>query len=353
MDVWESRAFRDEALVWIDRELQRQGRHRTGEVEARVRSWAAVYRVPTDEGAGWFKAEGPGQAFEVALYGVLQRFAPDHVLHPWAVEPDRHWLLLPDGGEILRTVLDENPDRVATAMAAFLPQYAQLQLELMPHVDQLLAAGVVDMSPAMMPQRFDEAVAAARLYVDAVGVGGGEQPSDDGTPGRTAEEVEEVYVRVLTRRDHYVEQCARLAAGPVPVSIQHDDLHHGNVFVTAPGEQTRFFDWGDAVVAHPFATLLVTLRVLCEQVHVETDHPVVRHVRDTYLEVFADYAPHDELVALLENACDVAKVTRSLTWVRELATMPPEQATRWAPGVLGWLELLTVDDYLGNVARAD
>ena len=56
----------------------------------------------------------------------------------------------------------------------------------------------------------------------------------------------------------YAERCELLAAFGIPETIQHDDLHDGNVFVR--DGRNLFFDWGDSCVSHPFHTLVVTLR---------------------------------------------------------------------------------------------
>ena len=63
-------------------------------------------------------------------------------------------------------------------------------------------------------------------------------------------------LRALSPR--YAEACAELEAAAIGSSIQHDDLHDGNVLAGDGGY--RVIDWGDSGVAHPFATLLVTLR---------------------------------------------------------------------------------------------
>ena len=162
----------------------------------------------------WLKATGPEVAFEVGLYELLVRVAPERVLTPLATDAARGWLLLPDGGP---TLADRGID-----IAAALPVYARLQLDLAPHVEELLALGVADMRPAAMPARFDEALAA---------IGG-----DD---------------RLAALRPAVAEWCERLVASPVPASIDHNDFHGFNILA---GE--RFYDWGDAVVAHPFASML-------------------------------------------------------------------------------------------------
>ena len=48
-----------------------------------------------------------------------------------------------------------------------------------------------------------------------------------------------------------------LASYGVAETLQHDDLHDGQVFVK--DGRNLILDWGDAVVSHPFFTMSVTL----------------------------------------------------------------------------------------------
>ncbi len=92
----------DRAVVWLDEQLTAGGIERTGAVEVpRVRPWGTVMRAPTPRGTVWLKAPGPTTAFEVPLYALLERVVPEHVLKPIAVDVDRGWVLLPDGGPTL------------------------------------------------------------------------------------------------------------------------------------------------------------------------------------------------------------------------------------------------------------
>jgi pimeloyl-ACP methyl ester carboxylesterase len=49
-------------------------------------------------------------------------------------------------------------------------------------------------------------------------------------------------------------------------------------------------------------------------------NPQILRLRDSYLDVFSDLAPHAELVEALELACRVGKIARALTWNRALTT---------------------------------
>jgi len=279
------------AIDWMDDRLAAAGIVRTGPVpEPRVRAWGTVLTAPTDRGPVWLKAPGPRTVFEVGLYEVLAAAVPDRVLTPIAADTERGWLLLPDGGPTLGGDLDT----VLSGLAEVLPRYAVLQRDLSSHVDSMLAAGVTDMRPTAMPARFDEAVEVARSRAD--------HPADDAAIDA-----------VVALRPEFLTWCDRLAASPVPASLDHNDLHPGNVFAAG----TRFYDWGDAVVAHPFASMLVTLGIL-RVVH-DLDDATLHRLRDAYLEPFTDLAPRAELVAEVELACRVAKPARALVWERALA----------------------------------
>ena len=109
-------------------------------------------------GGGWLQAAGPETAFEVELYGLLERVVPERILVPIARDAERGWMVLPDGGVRLGERLDEVD--LVEAMVEVLPRYGGLQRDLGAHTDELLRLGLADMRAAVMPARFEEAVAA-------------------------------------------------------------------------------------------------------------------------------------------------------------------------------------------------
>ncbi|GAA4262448.1 aminoglycoside phosphotransferase family protein [Dactylosporangium darangshiense] len=279
-----------ELVGWLDERLAAAGRRRTGEVEVpRERPWGTVLRTDTDAGGVWLKMPAPTTAFEVELYPVLHRLAPHQVLAPIAADPPLGRLLLPDGGPALRDAF--TGDELDEALIKILPRYAELQRSLMPAVDELLDIGVADMRPAVLPERFEEALEAASIAGD---------------------------VRAVhARRSWFADVAAALADSRVPPSLDHADLHPGNIFA----DGGRFFDWGDSVVAHPFASMLVTLRGATDD-----------RLRDAYLEPFTDLAPRQELLADLRNAMIAGNVIRALTWHRAVVIAGYEHAGAFATG---------------------
>ena len=287
--LWTSNAWREQATGWIDRRLADAGSIRSGEVEqTRVRPWATVLRAPTTDGDVWMKAGGTGTAFEAGLYELLAREAPEHVLVPLAVDAPRGWMLLPDGGA-----------PAGELRAGALAQYARLQRTLEPHVSALPALGVPDMRPQVMPERFEEALEAARASAPSAPPPGAPSPSAASPAGALA--------AVEALRDDVARWCERLAESPVPASLDHNDLHQHNVLGDGP---YRFYDWGDAVVAHAFAVMLVPAKVL--------SGAALGAGRAAYLAEFADVAPPERLAEDLELALRVARIARVLTWERAL-----------------------------------
>ena len=161
MEQWASAEWRQEVTGWVDRQLASSDRTRTGDLEVeRLRPWGTVLRAPTTAGTVFMKAPAPASAFEAGLYQLLVEVVPDRVLHPIALDVEAGWLLLPDGGPVLGEQLDG--DDLLDSLAEVAGQYGQMQLDLAPHVDRLLALGLTDMRPERMAERFDEALVVAR-----------------------------------------------------------------------------------------------------------------------------------------------------------------------------------------------
>ena len=320
--AWSSEAWRRGALDWIDERLGASGIQRLGEPgTGRVRPWSAVLELPTSVGSVWFKATAPATSFEVGLYELLARVEPDFTLKPIASDRRLGWVLLPDGGPTL------GQQRGVERFGAVFPAYARFQLRFAPHAGEAIAVGVGDMRPERLPGRFAEARGLVGDASDA---------------SELAAHLEQMVPAVS-------EWSARLASSELPASLDHNDLHPGNV-LGDPGEGVRLYDWGDAVIAHPFAAMLVPLGVVRSHLGgAALDDPALTRVRDLYLAEFAEFAAHDELVEQLELACRLAKIARALTWERALRTASEqgqEMDGLFATAVAGHLRSLLDDSYL-------
>ncbi|KAB8164220.1 aminoglycoside phosphotransferase family protein [Streptomyces sp. 3MP-14] len=322
---WEDEKWRAQALGWI---TERLARHRLvvggDQVWARLRPWSVVLRVPlTEGGAVWFKANPPRSAYEPAVMAALHRWVPGRVVEPVAVDTARAWSLLPDAGPMFTEVLTNDPEDLG-AWAEMLSQYAQLQREVEPHANKLLAMGVPDFRPQRLVERY-------RCLVESAG---------------SLRDEERRTLRAATPR--FEEWCQRLAESPVACSLDQSDLHPASVLTggraltpsgaLADGGRYLFFDWGDSSVTHPFASLLVVGRVLDERF--DRDPAARTRAWDAYLDAWAERGTGlPELRALAEVACRVAAVCRADTWDRVFPSMLLTTADRDAH-IARWLREL-------------
>jgi hypothetical protein len=289
--TWRDPGWRAGALDWATERLAEQGLVLDGEPEQpHVRAWSTAFRLPVRGGAVWLKSVGPGSSQEPTLVGALGEWVPEHVLVPLAVHPERRLMLLPDGGSTLRAAGGSSS---VDAWEAMLRDYAHLQLELVPHAEEMVGLGVPDARPERLPQL------AAELLADDASL------LLDRPDGLTSERRE----RLVAELGRYGELCRRLADSGIPASLQHDDLHDANVFV-GDGRR-RFFDWGDACVAHPFLSLLVPLRMAARALEVPNGEAVLFRLRDAYLEPWSAHGTSEDLRAQCDLALRVSGRTPS------------------------------------------
>jgi hypothetical protein len=224
---WEDPVWLAAAIAWADEQLHDAGRSRTGDPEQiHLRPWSTVIKIPTTDGATYFKANCAELRYEALVTKLLARRVPERVPPLIAEDLERGWMLMDDGGRRLREVIAE--DRDMSRWDDVLDGAAYIARAMEPDVEEMLAAGVPDLRLAVLPDRYAAVVRAA----------GVDQRFRDAIP------------RVR-------EMAQELASYGVAETLQHDDLHDGQVFVR--GDKQLILDWGDAVISHPFFTLSVTL----------------------------------------------------------------------------------------------
>jgi hypothetical protein len=224
---WRDPAWIAGAHDWIEEKTARLGLDRTGAIEQpHIYPWSTVMRVPTAQGDVWFKANTEQLQHEAALVSMVAQRVPARVPPLLATDLERGWMLMADAGQRLRELVAT--ERSLERWLDILPATARIQLAMEPDVDALLALGVPDMRLATLPDGY------ARL-MDAI----------------DAED------RYRTGHARVVELCQELATFGITETLQHDDLHDGQVFVR--NGTHLVMDWGDACISHPFFTLSVTL----------------------------------------------------------------------------------------------
>ncbi|MFI6423583.1 phosphotransferase [Promicromonospora sp. NPDC050880] len=234
-EVWHA-----EARAWLTDMVAGLGYEVTSVAQPRVRPWSTQLVVETTGGRLWFKAGCAAMRFEPGLLSLLARVVPQEVDAPVAVVQERGWMLTADRGTTLADTHEPRPDDWASVLRT----WARLQRAVADRGDEMRDTGLPDRSPQGTVDRFDAMLDRLTTL-------------PPGHPARLADEV----AKDLHDARPIVERAAHtLAAGPFPTTLQHGDLHPGNVF--AVDGTLRVFDFGDAQWAHPLEALMVPRAVV-------------------------------------------------------------------------------------------
>ena len=237
------------------------------------RPWSTVWRV---DGGLWLKQCKSIWRFEPALTAALAERWPDRM--PEVVEHGDDWLLMRDAGAMV-----ERHDTWLEAIA----RYGELQRGEIAHVDEHLAAGVVDQRNAALPTSYAEMLSRELDWLE---------------PFRRFE-------------PEFARLCAELED---VASINHDDLHIHNVY-----EGGRILDWGDSCISHPFFSLVVTFNFVKDG---------QEEIRDAYLE---GYGGDRETFDL---ALRVGKIAHLFKWLRFRDVLPLEMLAEYDTWFRGWID---------------
>ncbi len=235
--IWQDPDWLAQAHQWIQNELAAQAITITGPIDQfHVRPWSTVMRIPTNHGTVYFKASALVARHDTAVTRIIAQHQPDSIPLVLAIDSERGWMLVADGGQRLREAfkVDKKPLR---DWSAILRNYAVLQMEMAGHVAEMLDAAVPDQRLARLPGLYADILDDTQwLLID--------QPD-----GLTTAE----YERLVAAKPWVGDLCDRLASYAVPASLHHNDLHDGNIFIR--NGRYQFYDWGDSAISHPFFCL--------------------------------------------------------------------------------------------------
>jgi phosphotransferase family enzyme len=278
--AWLAPAFLASAHAWLRATATRHGYAVRAIEQFHVRPWSTVFHATTDRGVLFLKCCGPSQAHEPRLTALLQRIAPRDVPTLIARHQRRDWMVLADGGRKARDVFSSA--ELLREWERVLPRYADLQVALLGRHRELLATGTPDLRLARLPV----------LLRDALGD------------------------RSFAPLAALAARCGELDALGIPPTIEHDDLHDGNLLIRAG--RSAIFDWGDACVTHPFLSLAIALRFAARRARTTVRDRRILRLRDAYLEPFTTFAPSSRLRAAAGLGRRLGLVTRALSWHRVL-----------------------------------
>ncbi len=303
---WARLGWFDRASAWMREQLEGRGYILSAPIE-QIRTWgiSCVLRVQTDHGHGaiFFKVATALPLFgnEPALMNALSERFPDVVPAPLAIEPTQRWMLMRDFGEELRSMPDLERWENATR------RFGQLQLQTVTRIDELLSIGCLDRRLHTLAAQIDPLLA----------------DEDALSPLSEAEHTE---IQALAPR--LKAMCQELASYAVPYTLNHGDLHSGNI----TGQTLLFYDWTDACIAHPFLDLTTLIKDAEEY-----DSGARVLVVNTYLNLWTAYEPIDRLRTMWQLAEPLGALHQAVSYQHILATLEPTSKQEMLTGAADWL----------------
>ncbi|MER7246350.1 hypothetical protein [Kribbella sp. NPDC000426] len=298
---WTSPEWTQAADAWVGCRLAELGRRISGvPVTYRARFWSVVRCYPTVEGLVWFKENNPGHPYEAALVAALARLAPYDVIVPLAVDHERRWLLTDDQGTTL-THAEVADQRVRCSVVRAL---ARLQCAVLGRLDPTAYDGIVELAPH-----------AAGDRVRAV--------AEEWAPLRFDPEL----LRRVARAADVLDRRTASVSDTVPLDLEINDIYPANIFADRSTGvlRPRFFDFGNALWAHPFVSLHGFLDAVADWTRAPLPGPDRDELFTTYLTVWRDHldADPDVLRSDLTATQPLTNVHRLVSWHRLLPHADP------------------------------
>ncbi|MFH1675807.1 MAG: phosphotransferase, partial [bacterium] len=229
-------------------------------------------RIETGAGMVYFKAVSRIYNREIAITRALSEWRPKCIPPPIMIDPRRQWMLF---GEVKGPLLAQ-VDREET-WEETLRFYARLQRDSIRFINEHPGNPLFDMRHDSMCPGID------RMLKDLPKIQAG-----------YSEPLSWKEVIILQRLSPRLKQiCVEMESYSVPCTLEHGDLHPGNIRITKDGPV--FLDWAYSCVTNPFLSVFQLL-------HERKMPGELRYVRDrllwTYLKEWLDFTYDDRLKAL-------------------------------------------------------
>jgi Phosphotransferase enzyme family len=304
-DPWLAGSWLGEASDWIHQQLIARELPPAGPIET-VKSWSVsrVLRVSTTRGDVYFKAVPRLFAAEPVVTRLLAEWCPEHVPDVLAIDAERGWLLVRDGGQKLRA--EPSAYLQARYRRAAMRALAELQRASIDRTADLLAAGATDRRLPQLVGQLDALLAEAASL-------------DDADP--------QLLGRVGTAAPDLRSMAARLGEIGIPDTLVHGDFHPGNVAIR--DREVVIFDWANAGVSHPFLDVVTFL----DEDATGREAPDEDSLREAYLGYWRDYARPARLRQAFELGKTLGALQQAIMYQRIMRGLGPAGRHTCAGGI--------------------
>jgi Phosphotransferase enzyme family len=295
---WAHPGWHVEAHEWIASQIDAAGRQVTGPPEQfGTSSISVVLRIPTDAGDVYFKAVPPLFGHEPALTRELEERHGRRIVPVLATDESRGWMLTADheGAEL------DGDD--TEALRAIVVAYARIQIAWVGDSSRLAALGCPDRALDALEGELEPTLADDQLLSRL-------SPDERARLPALSERLRPAFDRLRTHE--------------IPATLEHGDLHGGNLALRPDGPV--FFDWTDGCVSVPFFSF-VPLFVE------EEPSDAAQLIRDAYLEPWFGEVPSDALLQAFELSQELGALHQAVSYRRIIDATEPSQHWQFAPAL--------------------
>lgn len=259
----------------------------------RAMPWSIVTHFFTSKGSIYLKEMASLFSLEPTLIRALSEWDGDAVPRVIAMNKDLRCFLMEDAGIQLSTYLKTNFQMDLLVKAVTM--CATSQYKAVNQVDVLLSIGVPDWRLSKLPEAYLQLLNQEAILQD---------------DGLTAAEIK------LLRTLHPTVStlCDRLSQYKIPETLEHTDFHDSNLLIK--DDHLTIGDWGDAVISHPFFSLVSYLNSVTRYYDVKERDERYVYLQNVYLNAWLEFASKDQLIEAFQLAKRLRPCQVALSFIR-------------------------------------
>lgn len=204
-------------------------------------AWSSVGRILTSSGYIYIKQIPPLLALEPKVIQILHDKLQANVPVIIDVNKKLNVFLMRDAGKAFYH-FNEGENRISLICNA-ISSYKHIQNKSIPLVNNLIKLGVPDWRVKNLPKLYKKLIDQEDVLLE------------DGFP---VNEINKLYLNL----DRCVLLCKELSEFQIPETLDHCDIHGGNILIDEKSHVITIIDWGETVITHPFFSLSFFLRGL-------------------------------------------------------------------------------------------
>jgi len=259
----------------------------------RAMPWSKVTHFSTSKGSVYLKEMASLFSVEPRLIKTLAQWDDDSVPKVIAINNDLSCFLMEDAGIPLSKHLkaEVQIDLLVRALSIC----ANLQRKSVKHVDALLSIGVPDWRLIKLPG----------LYLQLI-----KQEAILKADGLTSAEIKALHI--LYPRFSFLCDC--LSKHNIPETLEHTDFQGNNILIK--NNHLTIGDWGDAVISHPFYSLVSYLNSATRYHGLKEGDERYINLQNVYLNTWIEFENKDQLLEAFHLSKRLRPLQVALSFIR-------------------------------------